>query len=115
MGSYIALLAVDRLLAQFCICPFVRENKIIIRLNMSKSNYFRIDLEEYHNEQCRKCSNAQERDEHLRNDLCITAKSKLDSLPLRCIGSWGYQKIYRLVQYFGIFSKGMHKKWPVLN
>jgi len=55
------------------------------------------------------------RGEHLNNDLCKTAKSKVDNLPIRCIGDWGYQKIYRLVQYFGIFSKGMHKKWPVLN
>ena len=82
---------------------------------MGKSDYLRIDLEECFNGECCSCSNTQERDEHIHNDLCKTAKSKLDNLPVRCIGSWGYQKIYRLVQYFGIFSKGMHKKWPVLN
>ena len=82
---------------------------------MPKSSYFRIDLEECHNSKCRRCPSTRDRDVHIHNDLCKTAKSESDSLPVRCIGDWGYEKIYRLVQYFGIFSKGMHKKWPTLN
>jgi len=37
--------------------------------------------------------------------------SELDQLPVRCVGKWAYEKIYRLVQYFGIFANGMKNKW----
>ena len=41
--------------------------------------------------------------------------SVLDDLPIRPVGEWAYEKIYRLVQYFGIFAGGMKKRWPSLN
>lgn len=41
--------------------------------------------------------------------------STLDGLPVRCVGEWAYDKIYRLVQYFGTFAGGMSKKWHGLN
>ncbi len=41
--------------------------------------------------------------------------STLDGLPLRSVGEWAYDKIYRLVQYFGIFAGGMSKRWHGLN
>lgn len=76
---------------------------------------FKIDLNEIHNKLCVKCKNFDERSRHIVNDLCGTAISIDDGLGTRCVGSWGYEKIYRLVQYFGIFSVGMHRKWPNLN
>jgi three-Cys-motif partner protein len=43
--------------------------------------------------------------------LCTHTSSKLDGLPVRCVGDWAYHKIYRLVQYFGIFANGMKNRW----
>lgn len=82
---------------------------------MKNSSSFRIDLDETGNSNCLRCSNSEARDEYIDNDLCKTALSLQDNLPVRCVGPWGYEKIYRLVQYFGIFSKGMRKKWNGLN
>jgi three-Cys-motif partner protein len=31
------------------------------------------------------------------------------------VGEWAYDKIYRLVQYFGIFAGGMKNQWGALN
>ena len=42
-------------------------------------------------------------------------KSVLDDLPIRPVGEWAYDKIYRLVQYFGIFAGGMKNRWAALN
>ena len=36
-------------------------------------------------------------------------------MPVRCVGEWAYEKIYRLVQYFGIFAGGMSNRWKGLN
>ena len=41
--------------------------------------------------------------------------SVLDDLPIRPVGEWAYDKIYRLVQYFGIFAAGMKNRWAALN
>jgi three-Cys-motif partner protein len=41
--------------------------------------------------------------------------STFDGLPVRCVGEWAYEKIYRLVQYFGIFASGMSNRWKGLN
>lgn len=41
--------------------------------------------------------------------------SALDDLPIRPVGEWAYDKIYRLVQYFGIFAGGMKNRWAALN
>ena len=47
------------------------------------------------------------------SDLCAVTASVYDSLPVRCVGQWAEQKIYLLVQYFGIFAQGMSKKWKL--
>jgi len=39
----------------------------------------------------------------------------MDGLPIRAVGEWAYEKIYRLVQYVGIFAGGMKNRWSALN
>jgi hypothetical protein len=34
-----------------------------------------------------------------------------DDGAVRCVGDWAEQKIFYLVQYFGIFATGMKAKW----
>lgn len=67
----------------------------------------RIDLEEFSNTGCKTKCNKQERTETTENDLCKETNSVLDNLPVRCVGQWAIQKIYLLIQYFGIFASGM--------
>ena len=43
--------------------------------------------------------------------ICVKLNSKLDGLPLRCVGGWSKQKIFYLLKYFEIFAKAMHLKW----
>jgi hypothetical protein len=64
-----------------------------------------------------KCSGkaCKERDTLDADGLCTQTQSALDSLPVRCVGEWAYDKIYRLVQYFGTFAGGMKDKWHGLN
>lgn len=64
------------------------------------------------NSTCKKCRNKDERKQYEGRDHCDEAVSVIDGLPVRCVGEWAYDKIYRLVQYFGIFSQGMRNKWP---
>ncbi|MCX6249851.1 MAG: three-Cys-motif partner protein TcmP [Bacteroidetes bacterium] len=63
------------------------------------------------NPNCHKGCNQEKRDEIIENELCNDAVSVIDQLPIRCVGEWSIHKIYMLVQYFGIFSQGMKKKW----
>lgn len=75
---------------------------------------YRLELHEAPNPGCIKCHRA------LRNDmtdsgLCEGVSSTEDQFPLRCVGDWAYDKIYRLVQYFGIFTAGMKNVWRGLN
>lgn len=62
---------------------------------------------------CKQCPNRDMRDENNENGLCGLNPSSLDNLPLRCVGEWANDKIYYLVQYFGIFSVGMKEKWDL--
>lgn len=71
----------------------------------------RIKLNEINNPACKKGCNKDERREITENDLCSDVFSEIDGLPVRCVGPWAKQKIYLLVQYFGIFSNAMKKKW----
>ena len=71
----------------------------------------RIDLNFIQNQNCKKGCNKITRGEIIENELCTTTLSTLDSLPIRCVGKWAIQKIYLLVQYFGIFASGMKDKW----
>jgi len=76
-----------------------------------KSSKYHIDLNEHSNPNCKKCCNREERKELEEDTLCSYLVSVADGLPIRCVGEWGYEKIYRLVQYFNIFTKGMKNKW----
>lgn len=73
----------------------------------------RIDLNYSLNPECKKRCNREERKKVTENDLCIEANSVIDELPIRCVGEWGMQKIYLLLQYLGIFATGMKNKWKL--
>ncbi len=73
-----------------------------------------IDLHETRHPECEGKS-CKERINIEADGLCSNVVSTQDGLPVRCVGHWAYDKIYRLVQYFGIFSGGMKKKWVGLN
>lgn len=74
----------------------------------------RLDLRERTNTGCLSCDRMA-RTEFLENGLCAQTVSILDHLPVRCVGGWAYDKIYRLVKYFGIFASGMKNAWQGLN
>ena len=71
---------------------------------------YAVELNAVPNPKCRRCSR-EERDDYQDDDLCQEACSVEDGLPVRCVGKWAYEKTYRLVQYFGIFARGMKRKW----
>jgi three-Cys-motif partner protein len=52
-----------------------------------------------------------ERDELDDDGLCTHTASKLDGLPVRCVGQWAVEKIHWLVRYFGIFTGSMFPLW----
>jgi len=70
-----------------------------------------IDFHEIENEDCTRDCDRDQRKITTENDLCKKARSKIDGLPLRCVGEWSRAKVFLLTQYFGIFSTGMSKKW----
>ncbi|MFH0953587.1 MAG: three-Cys-motif partner protein TcmP [Verrucomicrobiota bacterium] len=69
-----------------------------------------LDLREVKNQTCLRCL-GEERKALTEEGLCTKVQSEMDGLPIRCVGEWAYEKIYRLVQYYGIFSRGMKDKW----
>ncbi len=73
-----------------------------------------LDLRQVIHNACRERSR-EEREDTDSDGLCTNVVSVLDELPIRCVGEWAYDKIYRLVQYFGIFAGGMKKQWAALN
>lgn len=73
-----------------------------------------LDLRQSRHPKCQGCDRS-ERDDIDADGLCTKTMSTLDDLPVRCVGEWAYDKIYRLVQYFGIFAGGMSKRWRGLN
>jgi three-Cys-motif partner protein len=74
----------------------------------------RLDLRERQHPKCGG-KNCLKRDTVDTDGLCTQTLSALDNLPVRCVGEWAYDKIYRLVQYFGTFAGSMSKKWLGLN
>lgn len=70
-----------------------------------------IDLHEIYVPECRGNCNKQIRQTIAPNGICHEVISKMDGLPIRCVGSWSKQKVFYLLQYFAIFSKAMYKKW----
>lgn len=73
-----------------------------------KSN---IEFKEVYNSSCHRACNKEKRKVNTTDDLCNQTVSELDGLPVRCVGDWAMDKIYHLIQYFGIFSTGMKYKW----
>ncbi len=73
-----------------------------------------LDLRQCVNRQCQGLGRKQ-RDEIDHDGLCTQVVSMLDGLPVRSVGEWAYDKIYRLIQYFGIFASGMKNQWEALN
>lgn len=77
-------------------------------------NTARLDLREQQNPGCLSCDRMARKD-FLENGRCTATVSVLDQLPVRCVGDWSYDKIYRLVKYFGIFASSMKNAWKGLN
>lgn len=73
-----------------------------------------IDLNRQKNNGCKHCDK-EYRKANLEAALCNQTSSNLDGMEIRCVGEWAYDKIYRLVQYFGIFTEGMKNKHSKLN
>lgn len=71
----------------------------------------RLNFNEVPNPLCLTKCNKEKRQKMTEDDLCINAYSVIDHLPVRCVGEWAVQKIFHLIQYFGIFSTGMKDKW----
>jgi three-Cys-motif partner protein len=70
-----------------------------------------IDLRSTPNEKCFGNCNKEARKKNSESDLCTVTSSVLDGLPVRCVGSWAYTKIFILNKYFDIFANGMKNKW----
>lgn len=70
-----------------------------------------IDFRESKNSDCLRCSNREVRKKYLEHGICNSLKSELDGLPLRCVGKWGQEKVFYLLQYLGIFAQGMKISW----
>lgn len=73
------------------------------------------DLRKVFNSSCKTNCNRKERKELTDDDMCKVVSSAIDGYPLRCVGSWAFQKVFVLNQYFNIFANGMKKKWKGLN
>ena len=71
-----------------------------------------VNLDEEINDACLKCTNKHSRKSN-EYGLCNVAVSLLDSLPVRCVGSWAKDKIYFLTRYFEIFAGGMKNKFDL--
>lgn len=70
-----------------------------------------IDFRFARNVSCLRCPNSELRGTHLNGGLCKEVVSQLDDLPLRCVGKWGQEKVFYLLQYLGIFAQGMKNRW----
>lgn len=70
-----------------------------------------IDFREVRNSGCQLCPNREVRKKYLEHGICKSLKSALDGLPLRCVGKWGQEKVFYLLQYLGIFAQGMKNSW----
>lgn len=68
-------------------------------------------FDEVQNHNCLKGCDRDQRRHYTENDLCNKTLSELDQKKIRCVGDWGKEKIFHLVQYFQIFANGMKDKW----
>lgn len=74
-----------------------------------------MDLRQSDSLGCRRCSDRRQRERCTDNGICTEASASLDGGLVRCVGDWGQEKIYYLLQYLGIFASGMHQSWSGLN
>jgi three-Cys-motif partner protein len=74
-----------------------------------------MDLRSKINKKCKTHCSPDERKKITNNDTCKLVRSNFDDLSIRCVGDWAHDKIFRLLQYFGIFANGMKNKWNGLN
>ncbi len=72
-----------------------------------------IDYRDSINNECLACGPDKRKDTCDDGGLCERIQSTLDGLPLRCVGGWGRDKVYRLLQYLGIFAPGMKKHFKL--
>jgi len=61
---------------------------------------------------CKRCSNADEREAHMSNGFC-DIRSVKDGLPIRCVGNWGKDKAYFVATYVDIVGCALHEKFDV--
>lgn len=69
-----------------------------------------LDLRERINPDCQQCG-GDIRDKNSDDGVCSVIRSVVDGKEVRCIGTWGRDKVYFLTQYLGIFGQGMKNKW----
>jgi three-Cys-motif partner protein len=70
-----------------------------------------IDYRDTINEDCLVCDANKRKESRDDGGLCLRVRSTIDGLPLRCVGGWGRDKVYRLLQYLGIFTQGMKNQY----
>ncbi|MCK9225526.1 MAG: three-Cys-motif partner protein TcmP [Candidatus Muirbacterium halophilum] len=75
-----------------------------------------MNLNDFSEKVCKECKGEnKKRIFRSENGLCQKFISKIDNLPLRCVGDWAEDKNYYLERYFSIFSNSMKNKWSKLN
>lgn len=75
----------------------------------------KMDLRPISNPQCVRCADRRQREGRTAAGICTVAGAAIDGGLVRCVGDWGQEKVYYLLQYLGIFAKGMHNRWCGLN
>lgn len=70
-----------------------------------------VNFRETNNDSCSRCSNREERRKYSTAGVCDNVTSCIDGLPVRCVGNWGQEKVFYLLQYLGIFAQGMKNRW----
>lgn len=72
-----------------------------------------IDYRDSINKGCLVCTPERRKSSCGDGGLCEAVVSELDGLPMRCVGGWGRDKVYRLLQYLGIFALGMKNRYTL--
>jgi three-Cys-motif partner protein len=75
----------------------------------------KMDLRQSDNPGCQKCADRRQRDRCTNAGICGVTSAAIDGGLVRCVGDWGQEKVYYLLQYLGIFANSMHHSWSGLN
>ncbi len=89
---------------------WIRSSGMIIACVIGGKNKM-IDLNVIRNTDCLTHCSKEKRKDITIGDRCSECTSVIDGLEVRCVGPWGKEKIHHLIQYFGIFARGMKDKW----